>query len=114
MKKKTAAKEPTLAQQNAAAQATKDAATADAMKDTEAGAIWSEIKDKNIEMFALPNQVVSMHAHPVNVEPNKLYLILNSTSVLPSLEAAIGKKYVVELADKFCIVTRAVVPPTVK
>jgi hypothetical protein len=113
MDKKTS-KEPTLAEQNLAKQAAKDKATAEAMKDTVAGEIWSEIKDKNIEMFALPDQVVSMHVRPVPIEPTKLYLVANSTSVLPSLEAAVGKKYVVELADRYLIVTRAVVPPTAK
>lgn len=114
MSKKKVVKDPTLAQQNAEAKQAKDAATANAMQGTEAGNIWNEIKDRNIEMFALPNQVVSMHVHPINIEPSKLYLTLNSTSVLPSLETAIGKKYTVELADKFVIVARAVVPPTIK
>jgi hypothetical protein len=114
MSKKKAIKDPTLAQQNAEAKQAKDAVTANAMQGTVAGEIWNEIKDRTIEMFALPNQVVSMHVHPINIEPSKLYLTLNSTSVLPSLETAIGKKYAVELADKFVIVTRAVVPPTIK
>jgi thiol-disulfide isomerase/thioredoxin len=112
MKKNQPKTEPTLAQQNQAIQAAKDKATAEAMKDTVAGEIWGEIKDKNIEMFALPNQVVSMHVRPVPIEPSKLYLTASSTSVLPSLETAIGKKYVVELADRFITVSRAVVPLT--
>jgi hypothetical protein len=95
-------------------QAEKDVKQAKAMEGTEAGAIWGEIKDKSIEMFALPNQVVSMHVHPVFVDPGKLYLTLNSTATLPSLEVAIGSKYTVELADKFCIVARAVAPLSAK
>ena len=112
MKKNQPKNEPTLAQQAQAKQAAQNKATAEAMKDTVAGDIWNEIKDKNIEMFALPDQQVNMHAHPIVVEPSKLYLITNSTAVLPSLEAAIGKKYTVELADKYVIVSRAVVPLT--
>lgn len=113
MSKKTV-KDDTLAQQAAAKKVEKDQETANSMQGTVAGDIWNEIKDKPIEMFALPNQVVSMHAHPINIEPSRLYLTLNSTSVLPSLETAIGKKYTVELADKFVIVARAVVPPTAR
>lgn len=95
-------------------QAERDAKQIEAMKGTVAGEIWDEINGKNIEMFALPNQVVSMHVHPVFIDPSKLYLTLNSTAVLPSLESAIGNKYTVELADKFVVVARAAVAPTLK
>lgn len=105
-KKSKSPKEPTLAQVAAQKQQAKDEATANAMQNTTAGEIWSEIKDLNIEMFALPNQVVQMHCHPVPIEPSKLYLISNSSAVLPSLEVAVGKKYIVELADKFITVSR--------
>lgn len=109
MTKKEAKKE-TQAQQAAEKQAAKDKAVAEAIKETVAGEIWNEIKDKTIEMFALPDQIVSMHAHPVPVEPSKLFLVTNSSAVLPSLEAAVGKKYVVELAGQFITVSRAVQP----
>jgi len=111
---KKAVKEPTLAQQAAAELQTRDAETAKKIQSTEAGDIWNEIKDKGIEMFALPDQKVHMHVHPVNIEPSKLYLLLNSSSVLPSLETAIGKNYVVELVNKYVSVARAVVPATAK
>lgn len=113
-KKNQPKNEPTLAQQAQQKQASKDKNVAEAMKDTVAGEIWSEIKDKNIEMFALPDQTVSMHCHPYPIEPSKLYLVTNSTAVLPSLEAAIGRKYTVELADKYVIVARAVPRPGMK
>lgn len=106
MTKKEAKKE-TQAQLAAEKQAAKDKAVAEAIKETVAGEIWNEIKDKTIEMFALPDQVVSMHCHPVPVEPSRLFLLANSTAVLPSLEAAIGKKYAVELAGQFITVARA-------
>lgn len=111
---KKAAKEPTLAQQAVLAQQEKDAETVKKLQTTVAGEIWDEIKDKPIEMFALPDQKVHMHVHPVNIEPSKLYLVLNSTSVLPSLETALGKNYVVELINKYVSVSRAVVQPTAR
>lgn len=114
MNVKKAVKDPTLAQQAAAETASKDAETVKKLQSTEAGAIWDEIKDKPIDMFALPDQQVHMHVHPVNIEPSKLYLVLNSSSVLPSLEAAVGNKFVVELVNKYVSVTRAVVPATAK
>ena len=102
-----AEKEHTLAQKAKDAQKSKDDENASALEGTDAGAIWNEIKDKDIEMFALPAQKVHMHAHPVPIEEKKLYLITNSTAVLPSLEAAIGPTYVVDIADRFVTITRS-------
>ena len=77
---------------------------------TEAQKIWNEIKDLQIQMFGLPEQSVSHHCTPVTVEPSKLYLVTRSSATLPSLETAIGSRFVVELADKFVIVSRAPKP----
>ena len=74
---------------------------------TEADKIWEEIKDKSIEMFALPDQTVALHCVPVAVEPSKLYLVIRSAATLPSLETALGTKYVVELVDKYVVVKRS-------
>lgn len=97
-------KDPSLTQ--ARAQQTQSEFFESTMADTEAGKIWSEIKDKNISMFALPGQKVQMHCQPVTVDPARLFLKTTSSAVLPSLEMAIGSNYTVELADKFVIVTR--------
>jgi len=77
---------------------------------TEAEKIWEEIENLQIEMFALPDQKVSNYCKPfpVNPDPDKLYLISTAGSVLPSLEAALGNKYSVELVNKYLIVTRKV------
>jgi hypothetical protein len=72
--------------------------------DTVADKIWNEIADKNIDMFALPNQTVKQYCKPVTVEPSKLYLLLNASSVLPSLEVALGSKFVVKMVDKYATV----------
>ena len=82
------------------------------LEGTEAGAIWDEIKDKPIEMFALPDQKIFHHAAPAPVEPSKLYLLTKASSALPAIEMALGKKFVVELADKYVVVSRAVNPIT--
>ena len=79
---------------------------------TEAQKIWNEIKDRSIQMFGLPDQVVSQHCSPVPVEPSKLYVLIRSTATLPSLETAIADKFTVELADKWVIITR--LPPKQK
>jgi hypothetical protein len=82
----------------------------EAIQGSLAGEIWEEIKDKPIEMFALPEQKVNMHCHPIPIEPSRLFLLISSSAVLPSLETALGKHYVVELMDKFVAVSRALAP----
>ena len=92
----------------------KDKQIVEPQLDTEAGKIWQEIKDLEIEMFALPDQKVNKYCVPINIEPSKLYLRISATSVLPSLETACGKKFTVELVDKYVTVSRAVEVPTKK
>lgn len=98
-------------------------ATSPAVKDpTEAEKIWNEIKDRSIDLFALPGQVVSGYCKPLNVEPSKCYLTITASSVLPALEIALQptpheeraakasksapKLYDIERNDKFIIVSR--------
>lgn len=81
---------------------------------SEAEKIWTEIKDRNIEMFALPNQKVKDHCVPVYIEPSRLYLRTKSSAVLPSLEFSCGRDFMVELVDKYVSVSRSVVPLTKK
>ncbi len=85
---------------------------------TDALKIWNDIKDREIFMFALPNQVVSQHAKPVLIDPSVLHLVLMSSAALPSLEEAVGKSdprrgivgYKVEMVDRFVVVTPAPQP----
>lgn len=72
---------------------------------TPAAEIWNDIKDKPIDMFALPNQLVNMYCKPVDIEPSKCYLKINASSVLPALELAVGPKYSVERSTHFVIVS---------
>lgn len=89
-----------------------------ALEGTEAGTVWNEIKDMAIEMFALPGQVVAMHCTPVPADPTKLFLLTQSTAVLPSLEVAINKnakglyehRFDCQQVERFVVVTR-VQPP---
>jgi hypothetical protein len=73
---------------------------------TEAEKIWNEIKEKSIEMFALPNQKVQKYCKVITIEPTKLYLIPSAASVLPALELALGDRYSVEVVDKYLAVSR--------
>ena len=86
----------------------------DIVEKTEADKIWDEIKDRRIELYALPNQTVKDHCAPIAIEPSKLYLRTKSTAVLPSLEFSCGNQFTVELVDKYVSVSRTIVPLTKK
>lgn len=73
----------------------------------ESDKIWNEIKDKTIEMFALPDQKVHQYCDPQFIEPTKCYLVVRATSVLPALETALGSKYSLDRMDRFVVVARA-------
>jgi hypothetical protein len=80
-----------------------------APQPTEAEKIWSEIRNRPIDMFGLPNQTVEQHATPQYIDPNKLFLVTRSSAVLPSLEIAC-KEFTFELAGRFVLVSRQVAP----
>ena len=80
--------------------------TPPAAPPTVAEQIWTEIKDKDILMFALPVQKVSNYCQPVPVDPSRCFLVCKASAALPALEEAIGKEYELTQADKYIIVTR--------
>lgn len=73
---------------------------------TVADQIWSEIKDKNVLMFALPNQKVSDYSTPEQIDPSRCFLIPKASAFLPALEEAIGNAYECSVAGKYIIVAR--------
>lgn len=83
-----------------------DQANKETVLKTEAEKIWKEIKDKPIEMFSLPLQVVHQYCEPIAVEPTKLYVKSSPTSVLPALESALGDKFAVERMERFLVISR--------
>lgn len=75
-------------------------------QQTPSDKLWSEIKDKRLEMFALPPQPVTSLVKRDHVEPSKLYLIPSASSVLPALEAALGPKFGLEIQGKWIVVSK--------
>ena len=74
---------------------------------TESDKIWAEIEELPIDMFALPDQKIKNHVQRVKVTPTEVYLKLKSTSVVASLEAALGRRFELEMAEGYVIVRRA-------
>lgn len=78
----------------------------DEVKLTEAEKIWNEIANVPLEMFSLPDQTVKRYLTPVKIEPSKLYATAPVQAVIPALETALGKKFNIELATKYLIISR--------
>lgn len=68
--------------------------------------MWEEVKDVQLNMFALPDQKVSQYCQEVTVEPGKLYVLIKVSSVLTALEDALGKKFNIQPVGKYVVITR--------
>ncbi len=75
-------------------------------KQTEADKIWTEVSNVQLNMFALPGQTVSTYCTQVKIEPTKLYVTASVQAVVPALDAAIGKSFDIEVANKYIIISR--------
>lgn len=58
---------------------------------TVSDAIWNRIKDLQLDLFGLPDQIIKNNVTRVNVADDKLYLTLKSPAVLPAIEEALVK-----------------------
>ena len=72
---------------------------------TLADKIWDDIKEKPVEMFALPKQFVHMYCKQIKIEPSKLYLTFTVPAILPALEVALEGKYTVERLERYISVS---------
>ena len=72
----------------------------------ESDKIWEEIKDKKINVFALPAKKVSECVEKVNIPANQLYVKITVGAVLTALEETLGEDFTVEMAEKFTIISR--------
>lgn len=68
--------------------------------------IWEDIKDEQLNMFALPDQTVAKYCTPIKIDPTRCFVTIKVSSVLPALEEALHTKFDVESAGKFVIITR--------
>ncbi len=69
--------------------------------------MWNEIKNKPINLWALPAQLISQNVSVLPVSDTQLFITLKSPAVLPALEEALSGKYTVTQNDKYIIITRA-------
>lgn len=74
---------------------------------TKADKIWENIKDMNLDLFALPGQKVSMHAKRIPIHDEFVHLKLSSQAVLAALESVLGSKYLVEPGEQYVVVKQS-------
>ena len=78
---------------------------------TEGDKIWDEIKNKEVLMFAIPNQIVNKYCEPIPLDPSKCFLKYKVSAFIPALEVAIGanqknSKYNLEVQGDYIVVSR--------
>ena len=92
--------------------------TPNQVSQTTSDAIWTAIKDLPIEVYSLPAQRVEQHTQRFLGSPDAVFLKLTSSAILPALEAAVGKKYDIELTEAGYILVKAaqekITPPALK
>lgn len=67
--------------------------------------IWEEIKDKNIDVFAMTS-TVAQYCEYVDIDPAKCYIVCKATAALPALETALGEKFTVSQVEKYVLVEK--------
>lgn len=75
-------------------------------KTAKSDAIWDEIKDKTLSLYALPGQKVSTHVEKLPVPGDKLLVKLKSPAVLPALEEVLGDGFILTPNEKFIVVEK--------
>jgi len=78
---------------------------------------WNEIKERAIELYGLPNQIVGSYASPINMDPDSLYLSIKAPAAVPAIEEALAKlcdtdranklqypKYTMSMAERYMVV----------
>jgi hypothetical protein len=68
-------------------------------KKTIGDEIWAEIKDKEIQMYALPSQTVADHVTRKAVPGDLVFLKPKSPAVVASLQEAIGNDYICNVLE---------------
>ncbi len=77
----------------------KEVSTVPAIPTTDAGKLWTKIKDSKLNVFGLDGQVVSKYFEPVFVDNTNLHLKYTVPASIPAIEEVLGNQYKVEQAQ---------------
>lgn len=67
--------------------------------------IWDNIKGRDLGLFGLFGQTVSMYCELIPVDPNKCYIKYKVSSVIPALENA-AREYKFETIDRYIVLSK--------
>lgn len=80
-------------------------------KKSFANAVWDQIENRTMELFGLPNQLVSQNVTRADITPELLHLQLKSQAVLLPLEEILktieyedGKTYEIENQTRYIVI----------
>ena len=65
--------------------------------------IWNEIKNKKINVFGTVEKITKFLSK-IDLPGDELYVKLTASAALPALEATLGKKYVIEGAERYTVI----------
>ena len=68
--------------------------------------VWDEIKDIEVDMFGLPNQLLHMHVIVKASNKDSCILLLKSDPVVISLEERVGDKFHITSSPSYVTVSR--------
>jgi len=69
-------------------------------------ALWSELKDRQIQAFGLPKQKVCDHVKFKSGAGSKIIVTLRASAILPLLEETFFKEYLFEQSEKYVVITK--------
>lgn len=67
--------------------------------------IWNEIKDKDIDLFAMVTKV-KQYCNFIDIDADKCYLMCKTGAALPALETALGDAYICTRVEKYVLVEK--------
>lgn len=67
--------------------------------------IWTDMKDKDINVFAMPAKV-SDYFNFIEIDEVKCYLTCKASAALPALEATLGEGFKCSTVDKYVVVEK--------
>lgn len=68
--------------------------------------IWSDLKDREVDMFAIKGKTVKDYVVMKDLHPEKLFLVPKATSLLSYLEDSFGSKYNFTQFEKYIVVEK--------
>lgn len=74
-------------------------------KQTPSEEIWTAIKERDLGLFGLKNQLVQKYCTPLELDPSKCFVKYKVSSVIPALESA-AQEYNFEVVTDYIVLSK--------